>query len=126
MKELSRFEIATVKRTAHSVKGWRGKKAKLVEKRDAIQAELDTIERAIEKFEAPIVELTGGFTSEQVLNGDMDMALTQLVAATSIDVEPQTEGTQGTQEAEEAITAPGGIPLFGNTTLESGKMPFED
>ena len=65
--ELSRFVIATCKRTALSTKSLRNKKAKLVAKIEELQKEVDVINVAIEGFEAPIKELTGGLTSEQVL-----------------------------------------------------------
>lgn len=74
MRELSRFDLAIIKRTAKNTKA-------LVAKRDKLQAmikknqeELDTILATIEKFEAPIKEMTGGFTSEQVLNGEAEVA----------------------------------------------------
>ena len=74
MKELTRNELAVVKRTAKSTKQLRDKKAKLLAKVADIQAELVSIEESINIFEAPIKHLTGGFTSEEVLNGIMDVA----------------------------------------------------
>lgn len=74
MKELTRNEMAIVKRTAKSTKQLRDKKAKLLAKVADIQAELASIEENIEIFEKPIKHLTGGFTSEEVLNGVMDVA----------------------------------------------------
>lgn len=73
MKELTRNEMAVVKRTAKSIKPLRDKKAKIVEKIKALQAELNGIEESIEIYEAPIKHLTGGFTSEEVLNGTMEV-----------------------------------------------------
>lgn len=74
MKELSRFELAIVKRTAQNTKSLRTKRDKLVEKIEKAQAELDVINEAIEGFEAPIKTMTGGFTSEEVLAGIMAVA----------------------------------------------------
>ena len=74
MKELTRNEMAVVKRTAKSTKQLRDKKAKLLAKVADIQAELVSIEESIDIFEAPIKHLTGGFTSEEVLNGTMEVA----------------------------------------------------
>lgn len=68
-KELSRFELAIVKRTAQNTKSLRTKRDKLVAKISKAQEELATINEAIDKFEAPIKEMTGGFTSEEYLNG---------------------------------------------------------
>lgn len=74
MKELTRNEMAVVKRTAKSTKPLRDKKAKLIAKLEEIQAEIKSIDESIEIFESPIKHLTGGFTSEEVLNGTMEVA----------------------------------------------------
>lgn len=74
MKELSRFELAIVKRTAQNTKSLRTKRDKLVEKIEKAQEELNVINEAIEGFEAPIKTMTGGFTSEEVLAGIMAVA----------------------------------------------------
>lgn len=81
MKELSRTELATVKRTAANVKTFRAKKAKLEAQKAKIDAELESVNKSIDLFEQPIIEVTGGYTSEQVLNGEMDAALQQLKTA---------------------------------------------
>ena len=83
MKELSRAELATVKRTAANVKKFRVKKAKLEAQKAKIDAELESINRSINLFERPIIEVTGGFTSEQVLNGEMELAMSQSVKSPS-------------------------------------------
>ena len=70
MRELSRFDLAIIKRTAKNTKALVAKRDKLQAAIEKNQAELDTVLAAIEKFEAPIIEMTGGFTSEQVLNGE--------------------------------------------------------
>lgn len=73
-RELSRFELAIVKRTAQNTKSLRTKRDKLVEKIEKAQEELGVINEAIEGFEAPIKTMTGGFTSEEVLAGIMAVA----------------------------------------------------
>ena len=72
MKELTRTQMAVVKRTAQNVKGLRTKLAKINEKVEALTAEAVAIDNTIEQFEAPIRTMTGGFSSEEVLNGTMD------------------------------------------------------
>ena len=67
-KELTRFELAIVKRTAQNTKSLRTKRDKLVDKINRAQEELTVINETIDKFEAPIKEMTGGFTSEEYLN----------------------------------------------------------
>ena len=72
MKELTRTQLAVVKRTAQNVKGLRTKLAKINEKITNLTAEAMDLDNTIEQFEAPIRTMTGGFTSEEVLNGTMD------------------------------------------------------
>ena len=67
MKELSKFEIAAIKRTAQNVNAMVTKKTKLKEKIDALQAEYDKIEEAQDQFEAPIRKMTGGYGTEDLV-----------------------------------------------------------
>ena len=67
MKELSKFEIAAIKRTAQNVNAMVTKKTKLKEKIDALQAEYDQIEEAQEQFEVPIRKMTGGYGTEDLI-----------------------------------------------------------
>jgi phage shock protein A len=78
MKELTRTQMAVVKRTAQNVKGLRTKLAKINEKVEALTAEAIEIDNTIEQFEAPIRTMTGGFSSEEVLNGTMDAITEQI------------------------------------------------
>ena len=123
MKELSRTELATVKRTAANVKTFRTKKAKLEAQRVKIEAELESINKSIDLFEQPIIEVTGGYTSEQVLNGEMDAALNQLKAPES-SVEEElsqtntvTEDTTGVEESN--------LEEVENNVESSNPLPFE-
>lgn len=102
MKELSRFEMAIVKRTAQNTKSLRTKRDKLVAKIAEAQLKLDEINEAIEGFEAPIKTMTGGFTSEEVLGGVMAVAAaTEEVPAGEVD---DTEAPAETEvPAEEAV-----------------------
>lgn len=99
MKELTRNEMAIVKRTAKSTKQLRDKKAKLASKIAELEKELESVEGSIEIFEAPIKHLTGGFTSEEVLNGTMDV----------------NESMQDVSNVE-----------IGDTDIESIKVPAEE
>ena len=67
MKELSKFEVAAIKRTAQNVNAMVTKKTKLKEKIDALQAEYDKIEEAQEQFEVPIRKMTGGYGTEDLV-----------------------------------------------------------
>lgn len=91
MKELTRFEIAICKRTAQNTKSLRTKRDKLVVKINTEQAELESINAMIERFEQPIKEMTGGFTSEEVLNGTMD-SFVESVTTETPQIQPEEEG----------------------------------
>lgn len=67
MKELSKFEIAAIRRTAQNVNAMVTKKTKLKEKIDALQAEYDQLEEAQEQFEVPIRKMTGGYGTEDLI-----------------------------------------------------------
>lgn len=94
MKELTRFEIAACKRTAETVKSRRKKKASLLAKIAKIQSEIEQLDAEIAVWEEPIIKMTGGFTSEQVLNGEME--------ATQLHYEAQAEYS----ELQEGIVQP--------------------
>lgn len=65
--ELGKFEIAICKRTAQNVKRFRVKKNKLMVKIAELNTEVEKLDQIIETFEKPVMELTGGLTSEEVL-----------------------------------------------------------
>ena len=129
MKELSRTELATVKRTAANVKAFRAKKARLEAQKARIDAELESVNRSIDLFEQPIIEVTGGFTSEQVLNGEMELAMNQ--SAESPSEAPVEETVCGVSvsdlQAQDNVPGAGEAPVnpFGLKLDESDPLPFE-
>ena len=67
MRKFSKFEIATIKRTAQSVNPMVSKKAKLKEQIDALQAEYDQLDTMQEQYEASIKTMTGGYGTEDLV-----------------------------------------------------------
>lgn len=67
MKEFSKFEIATIKRTAQSVASMVIKKNKIKAQLDELQAEYDTLNTMQEQYEAPIKTMTGGYGTEDLV-----------------------------------------------------------
>lgn len=117
MKELSKFELAAVKRTAQNVSMQRRKKAKLETKIAELQAELDTVNVVIDSFEAPIIKMSGGFTSEEILNGAMAVAeATEAAPEGTVDEGAVVEEVE--VPAEEAVTI--------DPTVESPLAPVGD
>ena len=68
MKKFSKFEIATIKRTAQSLNPMVSKKAKLKEQIDALQAEYDQLNTMQEQYEASIKTMTGGYGTEDLVD----------------------------------------------------------
>lgn len=124
MKELSRFELAIVKRTAQNTKSLRTKRDKLVEKIEKAQEELGVINEAIEGFEAPIKTMTGGFTSEEVLAGIMAVAeATEAAPEGEVSEEAVGEVEVPASEAVELAEEVTPANPFGEA---SDDMPFKD
>ena len=91
MKELSRFEMAAVKRTAQNVKTMRRKLEKLEAQQAEITKEVNSLSELIYDWEQPIIKMTGGFTSEQVLNGEMNIKHEELPENSVVDDSSLTE-----------------------------------
>ena len=126
MKELSRFELAIVKRTAQNTKSLRTKRDKLVEKIEKAQEELNVINEAIEGFEAPIKTMTGGFTSEEVLAGIMAVAEATEEAPEG-EVSEEAVGEVEVPASEAVVLAEEAVETSANPFGEgSDDMPFKD
>ena len=67
-RKFSKFEIATIKRTAQSVNPMVSKKAKIKEQIDALQAEYDQLNIMQEQYEASIKTMTGGYGTEDLVD----------------------------------------------------------
>lgn len=67
-RKFSKFEIATIKRTAQSVNPMVSKKAKLKEQIDALQAEYNQLDTMQEQYEASIKTMTGGYGTEDLVD----------------------------------------------------------
>jgi len=67
-REFSKFEIASIKRTAQNVSAMMSKRNKLNEKIAKLTEERDKIQSSIDAWEAPIKVLSGGLTTEQLVD----------------------------------------------------------
>lgn len=74
--ELSRYEMAAIKKTAQIIKPKRAKMAKLIAKRDELDDQINDLESEIELWEAPIIT-KHGYSSEQILSGEADEIASQ-------------------------------------------------
>ena len=106
MKELTKFELAAVKRTAANVKIFRTKKAKYETEKEEYQKEIDALNQLIDAWEAPVIAMTGK-TSEEILS--------QLNSETPVETsatEETSETTEQTQEPESTETETNNTNIF--------------
>lgn len=66
-KEFSKFEIATIKRTAQSVNPMVTRKNKITEQIEELQKEWDTLNATQNQYEEAIKTMTGGYTTEDLV-----------------------------------------------------------
>lgn len=128
MKKFSKFEIATIKRTAQNVNPMVSKKAKLREQINALQAEYDQLSVMQEQYEASIKTMTGGYSTEDLVNKVIEttntvdkngkpIKITKYVLKypeTIIPIEPDTCSTEFSTEYDER-------PIHSNPDLELRK-----
>ena len=76
MKEFSKYELAAIKRTAQTVKPLLAKVVKINEKIAVLEQEKINIESNINMWENPIKEVSGGFTSTEILNQSIENQIT--------------------------------------------------
>lgn len=67
MKKFTKFEIATIKRTAQNVNPMVTKKAKIMEQMEALTAEFQQLDEMQEQYEASIRTMTGGYSTEDLV-----------------------------------------------------------
>lgn len=129
MKELSKFEIAAIKRTAQNVNSMVTKKNKLREKLDTMQAEYDQLVDAQEQFEAPIRKITGGYSTEDLVtkvvedSGKLDkdgkpIKITKFVLKypdTILPPEPENLTSEEVKPLVEEVNEE--VPFMGYTTV---------
>lgn len=78
-RKFSKFEIATIKRTAQNVAPIVRKKAKLKEQIESLQKEWDKLHIMQEQYEASIKTMTGGYGTEDLVDRVVDGASARFV-----------------------------------------------
>ena len=66
---LNKNEYAAIKRIATTVKTLNSKKSSIQAKINLMLLDIDRINKEIDMWEKPVKEMTGGFTSDKVLDG---------------------------------------------------------
>ena len=70
-KKFTKIEIAVIKRTAQNVSQFVNKKAKIDAKIAELESEKAMLQPIIESFQGPIREMTGGYTTEDLVNREV-------------------------------------------------------
>lgn len=92
--ELSRYELAAVKKTAQIIKPKRAKICKLLAKREEINRQIDSLQNEIDLWEAPIIT-KHGYSSEQILSGEADDIASQTENMSGVPVEIVDDTEEG-------------------------------
>lgn len=87
MKELNRTELAAIKRVNKIVAPYKKKLNKLNSKIAELQAEIETTTNSIREWEEPVRQMTGGFTSDEVLDGSWNYPIDIIEEPIEIDIE---------------------------------------
>lgn len=66
-RKFNKLQIATIKRTAQNVAQYVSKKESIDKKIAALEAEKQMIQPLIDAFQGPIKEMTGGYTTEDLV-----------------------------------------------------------
>lgn len=98
--ELSRYELAAVKKTAQIIKPKRAKLSKLFAKRKEIDEQINDLQKEIDLWEAPIIT-KHGYSSEQILSGEADS-----MEETLKNMEPANPEEVGPSEPLDLAAAP--------------------
>ena len=125
--ELSRYELAAVKRTAQIIKPKRAKMAKLIAKRDALDNEINALQNEIDLWEAPIIT-KHGYSSEQILSGEADEIASQTenmsgVSVETVDDTEEASWRTGFSRVEGEETADTEVA---HTSVSVDEDPFKD
>ena len=67
VNNLNRMQLAAIKRAAKNVQPLRSKKARLMQRVEALNKEIEGIDATIEAWENPVRAMTGGYSSEEIL-----------------------------------------------------------
>lgn len=106
MKELKRNQLAAVKRVAKITNQFRVKRNKLNEKIESLKSEVESIDTMINQWEEPIKQMTGGLTSEEVLNSinnPVDVENTECSLECNCEVVESTEVSQEVESDDSQI-----------------------
>lgn len=138
--KFSKFMVATIKRTAQNVAPMVAKKNKLKAKIDALQAEYDSICTQQEQFEASIKTMTGGYTTEDLVDkvvakktnedGTVIMSTKYVLKYPDTIIPPtedtgNVEDTENTNNAEDTESIENTENTDTSVNNEENQLPFD-
>lgn len=75
LSDLSKTQIASIKRTFKSGNSLRTKIVRIDSKIESLRKESDSLRLELDLWEEPVKRMTGGYTSEEILSGAADLML---------------------------------------------------
>jgi hypothetical protein len=113
-KEFNRNEIAAIKRAAANVKPMANKRARIIEKINALFAEKEAIEEQIKYLNAPIEYITG-YTAEDIITYDETgkpiLKYPETIIPNIIDEETKEVEVDDTEKVDEIQSTPAQAPF---------------
>lgn len=120
MKEFSKLEIASIKRTAQNVNKYVSQKEKLEGKKAAIDAEIVTLQGMIDAWQEPIKKMTGGFTTEDLIIKTVDKSGEKGTVSTKYELRyPETVIPSPEVLPSPEVSAPANEPVNMHAPVET-------
>lgn len=116
-KEFNRNDLAAIKRAAASIAPLAAKRDKLLEKRNALNAQILSIQSVINSFNSPIKEMTGYGADDLIVkddNGKLVLRFPDTIIPPEINFEAMEEtaaAMDDTAVVDEVETSPADAPF---------------
>lgn len=116
-KDFNRNDLAAIKRAAASIAPLIAKRDKLIEKRDAVNVEIESIQNTINSFNVPIKDMTGYGADDLIVkdeNNKFVLRYPDTIIPPQVNIEEMKEIAEAMDETavvEEIETAPADAPF---------------
>lgn len=116
-KDFNRNDLAAIKRAAASIAPLIAKRDKLIEKRDAVNVEIESIQNTINSFNVPIKDMTGYGADDLIVkdeNNKFVLRYPDTIIPPQVNIEEMKEIAEAMDETavvDEVETAPADAPF---------------
>lgn len=113
--EFNRNDLAAIKRAAASIAPLATKRDKLLEKREALNVQIESIQNVINSFNIPVKDMTGYGVEELVVRDNNNKFVFRfpdtIIPPKSVDEVIENEAIDETAVVDEVATAPADAPF---------------